>query len=351
MKERFLAILFSVLLVLVVVACGTNDVPPPEEPATEVPVEEPVPEEPVAEPPTEVDGEINLADIQIGVTLVNIVEPFFADIRDSLEEEAAAYGIGRIDIQDGRNDPSRQLSQVEDFIAQGFDLIIINPVEAEALVSAAEAANRAGIPVFTIDRKLDTTYGSDGVVLTHLGASAVDGGIYGMQIVANKLEEIHGSPQGTVIYLEGTPGSSVARDRTEGVMQTLANFPDIEIIAQQPGESLEAGMEVTENLLQLHPDVDAIYSFSGDGALGALQALQNIGNTTTFVVGTGGESIQFNEIHSGSQLIGTVDFSGRGTGRDAIVTAIYVLNGGTVGEWVVSQATMVTIDNVAQFLD
>lgn len=296
------------------------------------------------------DTKKELKDIKIGVTLVNIVEPFFADIKGALEAEAKAQGIGRVDVQDGQNDAARQLAQVEDFISQGFDIIIINPCEAQSLVSAAEACNKAGIPVFTMDRRLDTTYGKDGVVLTHLGASAEDGGIFGMQIVADQLEKINGSPEGTVIYLEGNAGSSTAKDRTVGVEKTLAKYSDIKIVAQQPAESKEKGLEVTENLLQKYPDVDAIYAYSGDGALGALKALENIGNDKAFVVGTGGEGTQYNEIKNGSQLIGTVDFSGKGTGKDAIITAINVLNGESVDEWVVSEATMVTIDNVSDYL-
>lgn len=295
-------------------------------------------------------GKKELKDVKIGVTLVNIVEPFFADIKGALEEEAKAKGIGRVDVQDGQNDPAKQLAQVEDFIAQGFDIIIINPCEAQALVSAAQACNKAGIPVFTMDRRLETTYGKDGVVLAHLGASAVDGGIFGMQIVADQLTKLKGSPSGKVIYLEGIAGSSTAKDRTDGVMQTLKKYPDIEIIAQQPAESKEKGLEVTENLLQKYPDVDAIYAYSGDGALGALKALQNIGNKKIIVVGTGGEATQYNEIKAGSQLVGTVDFSGKGTGRDAINTAIKVLNGEDVEDWVVSKATMVTIDNVGEYI-
>lgn len=295
--------------------------------------------------------EKDLSDVKIGVTLVNIVEPFFADIKTSLEEEGKACGIGRVDVQDGQNDPAKQLSQVEDFIAQGFDIVIINPVEAQSLTSAAEACVQAGIPVFTIDRMLDTTYGEEGVVLTHLGASAVDGGIYGMQIVADELEKRIGEAAGKVIYLEGTAGSSTAKDRTTGVMETLEKYPDIEIVAQQPAESKEEGLETTENLLQKYPDVDAIYAYSGDGALGALKALENIGNTTAFVVGTGGEATQYSEIKNGSQLIGTVDFSGKNTGKDAIETAVKVLAGESVEEWVVSKATMVTSDNVDEFLD
>lgn len=298
------------------------------------------------EPDRQVPG-----NIKIGVTLVNIVEPFFADIKSALEEEAAGQGIGRIDIQDGQNDPARQLAQVEDFIAQGFDLIIINPCEAQSLVSAAEACNAANIPVFTMDRRLETTYGPDGVVLTHLGASAVDGGIFGMQIVADQLEKINGKPEGAVIYLEGVAGSSTAKDRTTGVMETLEKYPDINIIERQPAESKEAGLQVTENLLQKYPEVDAIYAYSGDGALGALKALENMGNTTAFVVGTGGEATQYQAIKDGTQLIGTVDFSGKNTGRDAVQTAIKVLNGESVEEWVVSEATMVTIDNVGEYLE
>ena len=295
-------------------------------------------------------AEVDLADIQIGVTLVNIVEPFFADIKNSLEENAAAAGIGRIDIQDGQNDPAKQLSQVEDFIAQGFDIVFINPVEAQSLVSAAEACKEAGVICFTLDRMLDTTYGPDGNVLAHIGASAEDGGVIGMQITVDEIVARKGKAEGTVIYLTGTPGSSTAADRTTGVNITLEKYPDIKIVADQPGESKEAGLEVTENLMQLYPDVDAIYAYSGDGALGALKALENIGNTTTIVVGTGGEATQYNEIAKGSQLVGTVDFSGVTHGVDAVNAAIAALNGEELPEWIVAAATPVTAANVADFL-
>lgn len=345
MKKTICMLLITVLAAATLVACGNHSAPGN---STNTP-----PDSPGASNPAPVTGEsdgLNLADIKIGVTLVNIVEPFFADIKTSLEENAAAAGIGRIDIQDGQNDPAKQLSQVEDFIAQGFDVVFINPVEAQSLVSAAEACKKAGVICFTIDRMLETDYGPDGNVLSHIGASAEDGGIIGMQIVVDELIARKGQAEGTVIYLTGTPGSSTAADRTTGVNITLEKYPDVTIVTDQPAESKEDGLEVTENLMQLYPDVDAIYAYGGDGALGALKALENIGNTTTFVVGTGGEVTQYNEIANGSQLIGTVDFSGVTHGVDAINAAVSALNGEELPEWIVAAATPVTAENVKDFL-
>lgn len=290
--------------------------------------------------------EVDPAKISIGVTLVTLADPFFASLREGLETRAAEIGLGRLTIEDGQNDAARQMNQVENFIAQGYDVVIINPVESAALVNAAEAAAQAGVVVLTMDRFIDAEYGKDGIVRAHVGADAVDGGRLGMRIVANLLTEKYGTPRGNVIYIEGTPGSSTARDRTIGLEEELNKYPLIKIVARQPGETRDKAMALTENLLHVHSDIDAIYAYGGDAALGAVQAAEAAGRLDEIIiVGTGAAWDEIVAIREG-RLKGTVDFNAVGTGRDAIDTAIAILNGEDVPEWVRTEAKMVTADSL-----
>lgn len=305
--------------------------------------------ETAAEEPAET--ELDLANVQIGVTLPELIMPFFADLREGLESEAEEQGIGNLVVSDGQNDVAKQHSQVEDFIAQGFDLVIISPEDAEALVSAAEACDDAGIPVFTLDRLLNTTYGPDGLLVTHVGASAEKIGELGMQTVVDMLVEKYGEPKGKVIYLEGYPGLSTAQDRTKGVMTILKKYPNVEIVAQQPAQIADEGLEVTENLMQKYPDVDAIFCFAGSAGVGALRALEILGITEPFIVGCGGTEEQFELIKAGTQFVSTSDYNPVQTGRNAIMVAVKILKGEPITEDLTFvPAVPVTIENVDDFL-
>lgn len=285
-------------------------------------------------------------DVSIGVTLVTLADPFFASLKEGLEARAKELGIGKLTIMDGQADAAKQLSQVENFIAEKYTAIIINPVESAALVTAAEAANKAGVIVITMDRFIDAKYGPNEVVKAHCGADAVDGGRLGMRIVADKLNEKYGEPKGKVLYIEGTPGSSTSRDRTTGVMEELEKYPNISIVAQQPGETRAKAMSLVENWLQMYTDIDGIYAYGGDGALGAVQAAEAAGVLDKiFIVGTGAAWDELISICDG-RLTGTVDFNPVGTGRDGIDTIMKLVNNESVPEWVRTEAKMVTKENL-----
>ncbi|MFY9134103.1 MAG: substrate-binding domain-containing protein, partial [Bacillota bacterium] len=107
---------------------------------------------------------------KIGLAISTLNNPFFVDLRDGALEEAKKAGLG-ITVADAQNDPNRQLSQVENFIQQGVNIILVNPCDSAAIVSAIKAANRAKIPVITVDRGAD-----GGEVICHIASDNVQGG-------------------------------------------------------------------------------------------------------------------------------------------------------------------------------
>jgi ABC-type sugar transport system substrate-binding protein len=131
------------------------------------------------------------------------------------------------------------------------------------LAPAVEALNRAGILVATVDRKV-----AGGDVLVHVGGDNVEGGRIAARYILEKL-----GGKGAVIELEGTPGASPAIDRKKGFEEVLAASP-ARLLASQTAEFYRAkGQSVMENLLQVHPDFQALYAANDEMVLGALEAM------------------------------------------------------------------------------
>ncbi len=152
--------------------------------------------------------------IVIGLTVPSLSHPFFVCIKKHVEDEAQKLGV-KVIAMDAEDVSAKQMSIVEDFIAQGVDGVLMAPIGAEALTPAVEALNRAHVPVATVDRKV-----AGGDVLVHVGADNVEGGRVAARYILQKL-----GGKGAVIELEGTPGASPAVDRKKGFEEVLAASP------------------------------------------------------------------------------------------------------------------------------
>lgn len=254
---------------------------------------------------------------RIGFSLTSMEHPFFVELSEAMQEEAEKLGV-ELTIYQADGDPLKQLSQVEDLIVQKLDFIMLNPTDAQALVPAAEALNDSGIPWFSVDRFVD----APGAIL-HVGASALMGGQMGAIALVEALDG-----KGKVIFIEGQPGQSTVRDRNAGFNGIIKDYPEIEVITRQPTDgSRLSGMQVMENLLQVHHDFDAVYCHDDSIALGALEALDMVGLTGEVVlIGCGAFGDIFDAIRDGS-VYATVSFDPRLTGVDAIQTAVKLLEG------------------------
>ncbi|PLR75874.1 D-ribose ABC transporter substrate-binding protein [Bacillus sp. V3-13] len=273
----------------------------------------------------------------IGVTLSQMSDPFFVNVKDGIFAEAEQQNV-EVQFADGQANAATQLSQVENFIAKQVDLIILNPVEADPLTPAVQAANDAGIPIITFDRWVN-----GGETVTHVGASAIEVGVK----AGEALFEYMGG-KGKIAVIEHIPGASTTIDRTKGLEEALKKYPDIEVVATQSATSRAEAMSVMENILTSNPEINGVYAYNDDNALGASDAIiaaqkQN----DVVVVGVGGTAPALEAVKQG-QLLATVDILPLDEGKLAIKTAVDVLKGKEITEqnegrtWVLQESKIVT---------
>lgn len=261
---------------------------------------------------------------KIGLAVSTLNNPFFVDLRDGALEEAKKAGL-TITVADAQNDPNRQLSQVENFIEQGVSIILINPCDSTAIVPAIKAANRAKIPVITVDRGAD-----GGEVVCHIASDNVQGGEMAGEFLAKLI-----GYKGKVVELEGIPGTSAARDRGEGFNEVMKKYSDIKIIArQEAGFDRAKGMTVMENILQAQPEIDGIFCHNDEMALGALRAIEAAGRLSAIkIVGFDATDDAVKSVKDG-KMVATVAQKPRVMGSTAVATAKQVLDGAKVGAFI-----------------
>ncbi|ADA67855.1 MULTISPECIES: ribose ABC transporter substrate-binding protein RbsB [Thermotoga] len=210
----------------------------------------------------------------VGLSLSTLNNPFFVTLRDGAVEAAEKLGIELI-VLDAQDNPAKQLNDIEDLIQKKVDLIIVNPTDSDAIVSAVESANEAGIPVITVDRA-----SNGGKVVCHIASDNVEGGRMAARYIAKVL-----NGKGKVVELVGIPGTSAARDRGKGFEEELAKYPGLQLVAKQTANFNRAeGLTVMENILEAHPDIDAVFAQNDEMALGAIEAIKAAGKLDDIIV-------------------------------------------------------------------
>ena len=208
----------------------------------------------------------------MAIVLSTLNNPFFVTMKDGAEAKAEELGYKLI-VLDSQNDPSKELSNIEDLTIRGVKAILINPTDSDAVSNAIRMANRSNIPVLTLDRGA-----SRGDVVSHIASDNVIGGEMAGHFIMEKVGE-----KAKVIQLEGIAGTSAARERGEGFMNAV-NSSGLELLASQPADfDRTKGLNVMENLLAANPDVEAVFAQNDEMALGALRAVQASGKDVMIV--------------------------------------------------------------------
>ncbi|KAA8601146.1 MULTISPECIES: ribose ABC transporter substrate-binding protein RbsB [Vibrio] len=257
----------------------------------------------------------------MAIVLSTLNNPFFVTMKDGAEAKAEELGYKLI-VLDSQNDPSKELSNIEDLTIRGVKAILINPTDSDAVSNAIRIANRSDIPVLTLDRGA-----SRGDVVSHIASDNVIGGEMAGHYIMEKVGE-----KAKVIQLEGIAGTSAARERGEGFMNAV-NGSDLELLASQPADfDRTKGLNVMENLLAANPDVQAVFAQNDEMALGALRAVQASGKNV-MIVGFDGTDDGIAAVNRG--LLGaTVAQQPDLIGSLGIEMADKVLKGETVDEYV-----------------
>ncbi|KQT62044.1 MULTISPECIES: substrate-binding domain-containing protein [unclassified Aureimonas] len=245
--------------------------------------------------------------------------PFFVHMLNQIKVEAASTGGITLIESDGQNSAPKQTGDVEAAIVQKVDAIVMSPLDVNALAPAVEQAVQAGIPVVTIDRRVDGVEG----ILAHVGADNAKGG----EAQANAI--IAAFPNGAKIFhLQGQPGAGPAIDRNKGVHAILDGQDKYKIVFEQTANFARAeALSVTEAGLAANGKPDVIVCANDDMALGALEACTAAGHTDVKIYGFDALPEALAAVRDGG-LAGTVEqFPGEQSRRALRIAVDFARNG------------------------
>jgi ribose transport system permease protein len=197
--------------------------------------------------------------------------PFWGAMEDEARREAEALDVHLVALAaDRETDVERQFQIIENLIQQEVDAILLAPSGSKELVPAIRKANDAGIPVLLIDTRIDQA-AADAVgaeVVTYIGSDNFEGGVVAGRYLADAL-----GGSGSVAIIEGISGHETADQRRLGFLEGVSESPGVRVVASQTANWERAlAYDVAENLLQAHPDLDAIFAANDEMALGAVEA-------------------------------------------------------------------------------
>jgi ribose transport system substrate-binding protein len=283
------------------------------------------------------------AGLLIGFSQVTLQSPFYVELKEGAEAAAKAGGDQLIFL-DANGDVNKQNNDIQDLISRGVKILVLNPVNPQAVAPSIEAAKSAGIPVITVDRPVEKG------AVAHVGRDNVKMGNLVGQAVLEYLKSKNISPASAkVIEIQGDAGGIVMANRRDG-FHAAVKAAGVPIIEGPYSEYIRANaVTATQDLLQAHPDVKVVYAHNDDMALGALQVLKEAGRNDVAVAGIDGLSEALKIMQPDGQYIATALNDPRYLGDVTIQTARQVAAKKSVPAFIDAGTTLVTSANVSQF--
>ena len=314
MKKKILVMLAMLLVAsFVLVACSSSTTPADtaEKPADE-------------SAGTEADTETNGAEGKvIGISCMDTTWQFFVPVNEAFMAAAEANGI-TVNMQDAQNDAATQMNQVESFINQGVDAIVIDTIDEGSLVNLVAEAVAAGIPV--IGRWTAIPGASCNMTLDEYG--------YGVAIGTLAAEWANANYPGEAIEIAimGKYDYKPSVERIQGIKDTLAaNFPTGIVVAEEQSNSIEVAMNATDAVLQAHPNVKILLGDDDDSGVGICQSVMAFTTPDKYaeyyVGGADAVDEAIRLIKEGTPYKGTVDLHNYDIGTATIQLLVDYFNG------------------------
>jgi inositol transport system substrate-binding protein len=330
--KRFLYTVLALALVVGVIAGCAPASAPAAAPAPAAAETEAAPAEAAAE-----GGDT----IRIGVSML-FDDRWLTSMREAMEAYGAAQPGVEVIFVDSKEDVAVQLGQVENFVTQGVDAIVLVPANTDATDPMTQAAVDAGIPLVYVNRKPANL--PEGVA--YVGSDSIDAGILQMEWIAEAL-----GGKGNVVIMNGNLSQEAAQMRTEGVKQVAANFPDITITKEQSGNwSRDEGLAIMENWLSSGDQIDAVAANNDEMAIGAIAAIEAAGKLGEIIVGGVDASADALAEMDAGRLNVTVFQNAVGQGEGGIATAIALARGEPVEQVVWIPYELVTPENYKDYM-
>ena len=250
----------------------------------------------------------------IGASLLTSQHPFYVLLANAMKEEATKDGVD-LQLTVANQDLSKQLADVEDFITKGVNAIIISPVDSKGVKGAVLKAEKAGIPVITVD------IAATGVdVTSHVATDNYGGGVTAGQLMGKDLDGK--GKVGVIDY----PMAQSTIDRVSGFKKALEAFPGIKIVAIQPGLTRAEAMTAAQNMLQANSDLSGIFAYGDDAALAALAAVKSAHlENQVKIIGFDGMEEARNAVDKNPCFVGVIRQYPEKMGAEAVDTALKVL--------------------------
>ena len=279
--------------------------------------------------------------LKIGVTLMDFSTEFGIGLKDYMTAKADAMGDVELTVVDAGGDAAKQLQQVETFISQKVDAIIMQPQEQEACSPAIDKAKAAGIPIINCNSLTITEPDA------YVGSNDSESAEIAMTYIAEQL-----GGKGNVLMMHGHPGQTAEVKRTEGAMDILAQNPDMTLLDEQTADWDRAeAMTLMENWIQAYGDqINAVFCQNDEMALGALNALvQADKKDNVLVVGVDAIDDALQSVKDG-KMDATVYQDCKGQAEGAIEAAYKLAKGESVEKEILIPFILVTTENVDEYL-
>lgn len=274
--------------------------------------------------------------VKIGLSMNTLNNPFFVDVSDGAKKAAEEKDI-ELFVTDAQNKPSKQQTDIENLLQKGLDMLIIDPCDSDAIVSAIETANEKGIPVMTIDRAA-----KGGEVIAHMGYDAIESGNIAGEFLKETLDG-----KGKLVEIMGIMGTNVAQDRSDGFNEIISAAEGFEVVANQSANFDRAdAMKVMENILQANDKIDGVYAANDEMALGALEAIEAAGRLDEIVL-IGSDAIDpALEAIRDDKLEATIAEPPFFLGKNAVLMGLDYINGEEIDKEILLDSTLVTKENI-----
>ncbi len=272
--------------------------------------------------------------VVLGYSVQDLGNQYWVTVADGIKSRAKEVGADVV-VLDARTDPNKQLSQIEDLLQKKVDVLLLSPWDPDSASTGVKAANKKKTPVIVLDVGV-----SSGKIETFIVSDNLKGG----EIAGEYIAKLIGG-KGKVAHIQCQLGYKIPALRGEGFTKVM-NKNGIAIVAKQPADSQRSlGMNVMQNILQAHPDLNAVFCENDEMALGAMEAIKAARKQDQIkVLGFDGTADAIKSIQNG-ELAGTVAQQPYEMGRMGVDAALKVLKHVKLPETTYVPVKLITKEN------
>ena len=366
LSKKVIAVAMASMMMVSMTACGNSNSEPAAAPAPATPAPAETQAAPAETQAAQAEAETVAASVAettgeggtVGVCIYKFDDAFMTTYRNALQEILEGKGY-TVTFMDGKNDQAEQNNQINNFIAQKVDALIINPVMTSAADQIIATVKDADIPTVLINREPTAEQMSAYEKLVYVGCDARQSGTMQGELILDTENkgDINGDGKVSYIMIQGDPENVDAQYRTEFSVKALTDAGmEVEQLDLQRGDwDRNKGQEIAQNdLAQFGDEIEVVFCNNDDMAIGALQAIQAAGRTVNediYLVGVDALDAALNEVAAGN-MTGTVLNDAQGQAEGAVTAMEELLGGKTYAsgeQSIYVDYVKVTPDNVADF--